>query len=326
MGDSAQMEPERHEEQGSQVADAVADLRERSGFDVAGAFAFGDTPELQDELLGFVRGGSKRATAGAVAQYEAEGESFPEPGQYWGLLDGRGQARFVMETVEVTRGPMGAVTPAFAWDEGEYDRTLESWLDGHRQFFGRIGLDEPDTLDVIFERFRVVWPEEDRPVWLTPDIRELRWDERDWFREVYEQRWGTTEMVSRGERHDVAALPGLVCERDGERVGVCTFRVRPGGETECVSVDAFVRGAGVGASLTAGAVELGRRHGWQRLWLVTTNDNTPALRAYQRTGWELVALHRGAVDQARRLGLDVPERGLDGIPLHSELELEIRLG
>jgi uncharacterized protein YhfF len=29
--------------------------------------------------------------------------------------------------VQVTQGRLVEVTPAFAWDEGEYDRTLESW-------------------------------------------------------------------------------------------------------------------------------------------------------------------------------------------------------
>jgi uncharacterized protein YhfF len=286
-----------------------AHLRERTGLLVLGAFAFGDTPELQDELLEFVRRGTKRATAGAVAEYEASGEPFPAAGQYWGLLDGRGEPRFVMQTVEVTRGPMGGVAPAFAWDEGEYDRTWEDWLEGHRRFFSRAGYADPDALDVVFERFRIVWPEPDGVAWLTPDVRELRWDERAWFRDAYAERWGTTVMVSRGVAHDVAALPGLVCERDGERLGVLTFRPRPGGETECVSVDAFSRGSGVVASLTAGVVELGRRERWHRLWLVTTNDDTPALRAYQRSGWELVALHHGVVAGP-----------------HSELELEIRLG
>jgi hypothetical protein len=49
------------------------------------------------------------------------------------------------------------------------------------------------------------------------------------------------------------------------------------------------------------------------------------LRAYQRLGWDLVALHRGAVNEARAIKPEIPELGLDGIPIHSELELEIRL-
>jgi len=33
--------------------------------------------------------------------------------------------------------------------------------------------------------------------------------------------------------------------------------------------------------------------GVARLWLAVTNDNTPALRFYQRRGWDVVALHAG---------------------------------
>jgi uncharacterized protein YhfF len=56
------------------------------------------------------------------------------------------------------------VDAQFAWDEGEYDRTLESWLEGHRRYFGRecerIGIEFSDDVEIFFERFRVVWPPE----------------------------------------------------------------------------------------------------------------------------------------------------------------------
>jgi hypothetical protein len=40
---------------------------------------------------------------------------------------------------------------------------------------------------------------------------------------------------------------------------------------------------------------------------------------------DLVALHRHALRQSRRLKLSIPELGNDGIPLDHELELELRL-
>ena len=43
-------------------------------------------------------------------------------------------------------------------------KTRESWLDGHTRYFrrtlGRIGVDFHDQIEVVFERFRVVWPPE----------------------------------------------------------------------------------------------------------------------------------------------------------------------
>ena len=57
---------------------------------------------------------------------------------------------------------------------------------------------------------------------------------------------------------------------------------------------------------------------------ITTNDNTTALRFYQRNGFDLIRLDRYAVDRARRLKPAIPTHA-DGIPFRHELELELRL-
>lgn len=303
----------------------LAEVRRHTGHEVVGSFAFGDSPDLADELLAYVTAGTKRATAGDVAALATADEPFPEPGQRWAVLDGSGALRYVIETVEATRGTLASVTPAFAWDEGEDDRTREHWLEGHRRYFRRQDVPDPDRLEVAFERFRVVWPEPDTTRWLVDGVRELRFDERAWLRDVYSDRWGTTTVVSRGRLTEVADLPALVCERSGERIGLLTFLPRPGVDVECVTIDAFVRGAGVGAALTAGIRALGQRSQWRRLWLVTTNDNTAALRACQRAGWDLVTVHRDAAASSRRLKPSLPRMGLDGIPIRHELELELPL-
>jgi GNAT superfamily N-acetyltransferase len=136
--------------------------------------------------------------------------------------------------------------------------------------------------------------------------------------------WGSTTIVSRGVPHDAARLPALVAERDGEIAGVLTYNVCDG-ELEIVSINAVEPGGGVGTALLATATELARARDCRRVWLVTTNDNLDALRFYQRRGLRLVAVHRGAVDDARRLEPSIPEVGAYGISLHDELELERRL-
>jgi ribosomal protein S18 acetylase RimI-like enzyme len=57
------------------------------------------------------------------------------------------------------------------------------------------------------------------------------------------------------------------------------------------------------------AATLARRTGSRKLWLVTTNDNTAALRFYQRAGWDLVALHLNALAQSRVLNPSIPQMG-----------------
>jgi len=128
-------------------------------------------------------------------------------------------------------------------------------------------------------------------------------------------------MVTRGRLIEpVSACPGFVAEVDGRPAGLALFADREEG-LEVVALLALERGAGVGGALLAALEREAARRG-TRAWLITTNDNTRALRFYQRRGWELVALHRDAVADARRLKPEIPETGHDGIPIRHELELE----
>lgn len=125
---------------------------------------FGDSPGLADELVALVTDGPKRATAGLVAEFAAESDPLPRIGGHWIACDGSGRPRVVLRSTELRVGPLISVDAEFAWDEGEDDRTLASWLEGHRRYFrrscGRLGLEFTDQLEVVFERFAVVWPPE----------------------------------------------------------------------------------------------------------------------------------------------------------------------
>lgn len=126
----------------------------------ADAFSFGDSEEMADELLALVVDGPKRATAGALADYGAEGEPLPVVGDFFVVCDGRGVPRAVIETTDIRVGPLSSVDDAFAWDEGEGERTRPDWLRTHTSFFrrsySRRGLDFHADIDVVFERFDVV--------------------------------------------------------------------------------------------------------------------------------------------------------------------------
>ncbi len=122
---------------------------------------FGDSVELADELIELVvERGIKRATAGALAQYEYQDEAIPAPGDLWIVTDGSGCPRAVLRTTEVRIGPLDSVDDAFAWDEGEGDRTRADWLSGHEDFFRRdlatIGVAFTSDMATVFERFEVL--------------------------------------------------------------------------------------------------------------------------------------------------------------------------
>ena len=61
------------------------------------------------------------------------------------------------------------------------------------------------------------------------------------------------------------------------------------------------------------------------MWLVTTNDNTPAQSLCLKLGWKLVATHSCALVHARTLKPAMPLTGRGGLPRLDELDFEAAL-
>lgn len=125
---------------------------------------WGDDAAYADEIAALILDGRKRATATLAAGYLASGDPFPPLGAYWVCCDGAGRPRAVLRTTELRLGPFHSVDTRFARDEGEGDRSLQTWLDGHRRSYerqcARIGVEFSEDLEVCFERFTCVWPPE----------------------------------------------------------------------------------------------------------------------------------------------------------------------
>ena len=130
------------------------------------AWAFGDSPEMADELATLVIDGPKRATAGLVADYEADGIPLPVAGDHSVILDGAGRPVAIIRATEVRVLPFAEVDEAFAFDEGEGDRTLAWWREAHWTFFSRQCAGRGETMDehrpVVLERFELVYTDRDR--------------------------------------------------------------------------------------------------------------------------------------------------------------------
>ena len=156
-------------------------------------------------------------------------------------------------------------------------------------------------------------------------VRRATQDDRAWIAEVVVGAFASTRVVSRGRVHDDAAmLDGFVVDNDGRPVG-CALWHEVDGDAELVVIVTTYRGAGAGTALLDAVVDYARAHGWKRLWLITTNDNTDALRLYRRAGWDWVGWHRDAVTEARRLKPELPANGAHGIAIRHEIELEYPL-
>jgi ribosomal protein S18 acetylase RimI-like enzyme len=156
-------------------------------------------------------------------------------------------------------------------------------------------------------------------------IRGLEPRDRNWVAERLDEFWGSTRVVSRGVLHYAHTLPGYcVVTGDDEPQGLVTYNIE-GSECEIVTLNSFNEGIGVGSSLIQAVKDAAEAEGCRRVWLITTNDNTQALRYWQKRGFRLVAVHRDAVTEARRLKPEIPLVGLNNIPICDEIELEMPL-
>ena len=142
---------------------------------------------------------------------------------------------------------------------------------------------------------------------------------------LFVREWGAVEVMalSYGGVVDASTLPGWLAEADGEVVGLLTYLIRDD-TAELVTINAFA-GGGVGNALLNALAEHCRANRIRRIHVVTTNDNTRALRFYQRAGFRLTALRVEAVAETRKIKPEIPERGLDDIPIRDEIELTMEL-
>jgi GNAT superfamily N-acetyltransferase len=152
---------------------------------------------------------------------------------------------------------------------------------------------------------------------LSPDLR-------DWANHSLEEHWGSTRILSRWRYHETKELPAFVAMQAGKPVGLATYYFEDK-FCELVTLNAFVSGIGVGEGLLFAVRDAAKKAGCTKLWLTTSNDNLPALQFYQKRGMVIVAVHRFAIDEARKQNPAIPLLGHNGIPCRDELELEMLL-
>jgi DNA-3-methyladenine glycosylase I len=159
---------------------------------------------------------------------------------------------------------------------------------------------------------------------MSVEVKDLGADDRQWAKTLLAQKWGTPQVVVHGAVFCPAELDGFVAWFDAKRVGLLTFNVSYNG-LEIVTLNSMKEGLGVGSALVDKACERARQAECSRVWLITTNDNLDAVGFYQKRGFELVAVHRHAVEVSRKLKPEIPLTGNNGIPIRDEVEMEMEL-
>lgn len=157
----------------------------------------------------------------------------------------------------------------------------------------------------------------DNPRRLTPtDVPRIR--------QFWSEHWGGEFIVSRGNIHHPEQMEGFVVEDQDVWAGLITCRI-VNNECEVISLDGLRDGQGIGTMLLRKVIEEARAKNCRRIFLITTNDNLYALGFYQRRDFEIAAVHRGAVNESRKIKPQISIIGENHIPLRDEIELEMIL-
>ena len=116
----------------------------------------GTPGEMRTRLNALILAGTKRATAGLLSEYEAEGEPIEHVGELLALVDDdlRRIATLRVMRVEVSR--FAEVPDGFALAEGEGDRDGDEFRAGHLRFWTSQGESITDDTMIVQVYFELV--------------------------------------------------------------------------------------------------------------------------------------------------------------------------
>ncbi len=145
---------------------------------------------------------------------------------------------------------------------------------------------------------------------------------KDLVKKLFIENWGAPIIVSRGRIHNSEELSGFIAISDNSVKGLITYIIDDS-QCEIVSLDSFEENQGIGTTLINKVIETADMNKCKRVWLVTTNDNTNAIRFYQKRGFYISNIYLNAVKRSRELKPEIPLKGFDDIPILHEIEFEL---
>jgi RimJ/RimL family protein N-acetyltransferase len=148
-------------------------------------------------------------------------------------------------------------------------------------------------------------------------ISEINDSNRTLMKKFISDSWGSPLSVSKGRILDTTNLPGFICKENNKIVGLVTYFI-DGTDCEIVTLNSSMNNKGLETILINKVMDKAKANHCKRVWLITTNDNTNAIRYYQRRGFEWVGFYKNAMEESRRLKPEIPKFGNNNIPIKQE--------
>jgi GNAT superfamily N-acetyltransferase len=136
--------------------------------------------------------------------------------------------------------------------------------------------------------------------------------------------WDETVMDCFDRQYDVLACPAFVACTEDEVAGVASYAIEEEWDAAVLvmlNVLPAYQGRGVGWALLKTLHDMVGKHDLERILVVTSNDDLPALSLYQRYGFHIAEILPGRVAQEH--GGEHP--GFSGIPVRDEIRLAYKV-
>jgi ribosomal protein S18 acetylase RimI-like enzyme len=151
-------------------------------------------------------------------------------------------------------------------------------------------------------------------------IRPATTADRDRIQELALHFWDETDVDCFERQYDVLTCPAfLTCDGD-EVVGLASYTIEEEWEAVILvllNILPGFQGRGGGRMLLDAVCDVALQRGMERVLIVTSNDDLPALALYQRYGFRITEVLPGRI--ARDHGGEFP--GFAGIPVRDEIRL-----
>ncbi|MCL2364680.1 MAG: GNAT family N-acetyltransferase [Defluviitaleaceae bacterium] len=139
---------------------------------------------------------------------------------------------------------------------------------------------------------------------------------------LLDESWGGPLIAANGKLHDTRTSPGYAAVCDGEALGYLLYDLQ-NDECEILVLESTAPNIGIATALIERVKQTAIASNIRQITVRTTNDNTHALRFYQRRGFALRGVCINAMEAHRALKHSLPLIGMDGIPLRDEITLAL---
>jgi uncharacterized protein YhfF len=123
---------------------------------------YGDSKAMADVIIPLILAGEKTGTFALAAEFDAEPERAPKPGEYYVVTHFEGPPALLYRITFVETVPFAGIDHDRVQVEGPNARRVDLWRNIHWDYWGgmmrRMGREPSMQMPVIFQRFELLYP------------------------------------------------------------------------------------------------------------------------------------------------------------------------